>query len=110
MPRLSKYALEAMNIMIVGLAIVYFSQQFTQASSSQAQLFYWAIIILFTGNITLLKAMGFSSILQKFTLFAVINFAIYLTLFMVFSNNLVSIAGMGILRNILSSLILFRGP
>jgi hypothetical protein len=110
MPRLSKYALEAMNIMIVGLAIVYFSQQFTRASSSQAQLFYWAIIILFTGNITLLKAMGFSSILQKFTLFAVINFAIYLTLFMVFSNNLVSIAGMGILRNILSSLILFRGP
>jgi hypothetical protein len=110
MPPWTRYAIEWINCALVIITIGLYLSNIGQAVSQRHQWIYWIIIVLFITTALILKRIGFTSVMQKITLFAVINYAIYLTLYTIFDGSVGAIAGRGIVWNIISSIVLFYAP
>ena len=110
MPTLSKRLLEWYNVVLVLAAIIVYALEISGSSDIYVQLSYWIIIILFIVNVVFLKYIWYTSTIQKVAVYGVINFAIYLTLFILFPQEWGNIAGRWIVWNILSGLLLFWVP
>jgi len=110
MPTLSKRLLEWYNVVLVLAAIAVYALEISWSSDIYVQLSYWIIIGLFVLNVVFLKYIWYTSTIQKFAVYGVINFAIYLTLFILFPQEWWNIAGRWIVWNILSGLLLFWVP
>lgn len=110
MPLWTRYSIEAVNCALVATTIVLYLSNIAGTASQRHQIVYWSIIVLFVATALVLKRIGFTSIMQKVTLFAVINYAIYLTLYTLFDGAIGAIARWAIVRNILSSIFIFYGP
>lgn len=109
MPARVQRTIEWSNIIIVIGAILVYIQNFTPGAIYN-QYIYRAIIAVFIANSIILKYINISSFLQKCCLYIVINFAIYLTLYMIYQWDTNSIVGRAIVRNIASSIVLFYAP
>ena len=70
-------------------------------------LLYRAVIATFITNVLLLKKVGYNSVVQNLVVFLVINFAIYVSLFSYFNGDVGSVVSRGIIRNIMSSSMIF---
>jgi len=110
MPLWTRYGVEWINCGLVIMTIVLYLMGITASASDRHQLVYWLIIWLFIATALLLKGIWFTSVMQKVTLFAVINYAIYLTLYTVFDTAVGAIAWWAIVWNIMSSVMIFYGP
>ncbi len=110
MPLWTRYSIEWINCGLVVITIILYLSGITTSASQRHQLVYWLIIWLFITTALFLKRIWFTSVMQKVTLFAVINYAIYLTLYTVFDTAIGSIAGWAIVWNIMSSVMIFYGP
>lgn len=84
MPLWTKYGIEAINCALVVVTIILYLSNIANTTSQRHQVVYRAIVGLFVTTALMLKRIGFTSIMQKVTLFAVINYAIYLTLYTIF--------------------------
>ena len=110
MPLWTKYSIEWANCALVLITIVLYLSSISTAVTQRHQLVYWIIILVFISTALILKRIWFVSIMQKTTLFAVINYAIYLTLYTLFDWSLAAIAWWAIIWNIISSILIFYGP
>jgi len=110
MPKLSQYALEAMNILLIAWLSIFYVLSIDKGVSHLHQLLFWVTIALYTLNVVLLKKLQYTSVVQKLVVFSVINFAIYASLMMVFDKQFGQIAIWGIARNLLSTLMIFYTP
>lgn len=110
MPLWTKYVIEWANCWLVVTTIILYLSSISIATTQRHQIVYWVVIGLFISTALVLKRIGFVSIMQKVTLFAVINYAIYLTLYTVFGGSLAAIAWWAIIWNIISSILIFYGP
>lgn len=110
MPLWTRYGIEAINCALVVITIILYLSNIANTASQRHQVVYRSIIGLFVGTALILKRIGFTSIMQKVTLFAVINYAIYLTLYTIFDGAMGAITRWAIVRNILSSIVIFYGP
>lgn len=106
-PNFVKYSLEFANTFVV-LALIYL--YFKNALVLQwgiDHLFYWLIMVWFIVNVYLLKRINYTSTIQRLLTFLIINFAIYLSLFSAFDGDLWWIMFLAIMRNILSTVMVF---
>ncbi len=110
MPLWTKYGIEAINCALVVVTISLYLNNIANAVSQRHQIVYRAIIGLFVTTALMLKRIWFTSIMQKLTLFAVINYAIYLTLYTIFGGSMGAITRWAIVWNIISSILIFHGP
>jgi len=110
MPLWTRYGIEAINCALVVITIILYLSNIADTVSQRHQVVYRAIIGLFVTTALMLKRIGFTSIMQKVTLFAVINYAIYLTLYTIFNGSIGAIARWAIVWNIFSSILIFHGP
>jgi hypothetical protein len=110
MPLWTRYSIEAVNCGLVIITIGLYLDNISTTVLQWHQWVYWIIIGLFIATALMLKRIDFSSVMQKVTLFAVINYAIYLTLYTIFDGAIGAIAGWGIVWNIMSSILLFYAP
>ena len=74
---------------------------------SVEQIFYWIIMIWFIANVYALKKIDYTSIFQRLITFLVVNFAIYISLFSIFKWDIEQVAWRWILRNVLSTCMIF---
>ncbi len=103
-----KYFLEWANIFIILILIyLYFKNTLTLQWNIE-QIFYWLVMIWFVVNVFLLKRIHYTSVLQRLLTFLVINFAIYISLFSGFNNDIWSVVFLAIIRNILSTMMVFH--
>ena len=110
MPLWTKYGIEAINCALVIITIALYLSNIANTASQRHQIVYRSIIVLFVATALMLKRIGFTSIMQKVTLFAVINYAIYLTLYTIFGAAIWAITRWAIVWNIVSSIFIFYGP
>lgn len=110
MPMLSRRLLEWYNVVLVLAAIAIYALEISGSGDIYVQLSYWIIIGLFVLNVVFLKYIWYTSTIQKIAVYGVINFAIYLTLFILFPQEWGNIVGRWIVWNILSGLLLFWIP
>lgn len=105
-PGATKRILELFNIALIVILIITY---ITNISSflGVSHLFYRVVIVAFVANVLLLKRVGYNSIIQNLVVFLVINFAIYVSLFSYFNGNVGSVVSRGIIRNIISSSMIF---
>lgn len=106
MPMYVKYLLESGNMILLWRAIVSYVMYQSTLQWRQELLYRWTIIIFIINSI-LLKKIWYTSFLQRFAMFLVINFAIYLSLFSLFGWSIGALAGRAILRNIASTIMIF---
>jgi len=106
MPWRTKQVLELFNVILILILIVYY---ITHMGSFAAvnHLLYRAVIATFIANVFLLKKVGYNSVVQNLVVFLVINFAIYVSLFSYFSGDVGAVVSRGIIRNIVSSSMIF---
>jgi len=106
MPWRTKQVLELFNVILILILIVYY---ITHMGSFMAvnHLLYRAVIATFIANVFLLKKVGYNSVVQNLVVFLVINFAIYVSLFSYFSGDVGAVVSRGIIRNIVSSSMIF---
>ncbi len=109
MPLWTRYIIEAANCILVIITIWLYLQNIADTTSQWHQIVYWLIVWLFIATALVLKRIWYTSVMQKITLFAVINYAIYLTLYTVLGS-IGAIVWWGIVRNIASSILLFYAP
>lgn len=110
MPLWTRYGIEAINCALVIITIIIYLSNIANTASQWHQIVYRSIIGLFVTTALILKRIGFTSVMQKVTLFAVINYAIYLTLYTIFDGAIWAITRWAIVRNIMSSIFIFYGP
>lgn len=110
MPLWTRYGIEAINCALVIITIILYLSNIADTASQRHQIVYRAIIVLFVTTALVLKRIGFTSMMQKVTLFAVINYAIYLTLYTIFDGAIGAITRWAIVWNIVSSIFIFYGP
>ena len=108
MPQLVKYILEFANTLIIVVLIYLYFVNALSLKWSLEQLFYWVIMFGFILNVYLLKKIEYTSIVQRFFTYLVINFAIYISLFAGFAGDVWNIVIWWIVRNLASSAIIFR--
>ena len=98
--------MELFNVILILILIVYY---ITHMGSFMAvnHLLYRAVIATFIANVFLLKKVGYNSVVQNLVVFLVINFAIYVSLFSYFSGDVGAVVSRGIIRNIVSSSMIF---
>lgn len=107
-PKIIKYILEWFNVFIILLLIYLYFQNAISLQGSFQQIFYWLITLWFVSNVYLLKKIWYTSTIQRFVTFAVINFAIYISLFAALQSNIWRIVFFAIIRNIICGLIVFH--
>lgn len=110
MPILAKYSLEWLNIFLIVIMIMIYINNIWKAVPTIHERLYWIIIASFVGNVILLKRINYSSIIQRLIVFAVINFAIYVSLFSLCKGNLAQIVWSAVLRNIFCAILIFYIP
>lgn len=107
-PKIVKYCLEVANMIIVLILIyLYFKNTFLWILEIE-QFFYWFVIFGFVVNVFLLKRLNYTSAMQRFLTFLVINFAIYISLFALFKSNIWNIVFLWMLWNIFSAMMVFH--
>ena len=107
---LAKYALEWLNILLIAIMIVVYINNIWKVIPTMHERLYWIIIASFVSNVIFLKKINYSSIIQRLIVFAVINFAIYVSLFSVCDGNLTQIVWSAVLWNIFSAILIFYIP
>jgi len=107
-PKLVKYFLEWVNTLIILILIYLYFQNALTLQWSIEQIFYRLVMIGFIVNVFLLKRINYTSIFQRLLTFLVINFAIYISLFSAFKWDIGSIVFLWILRNIVSTMMVFH--
>ena len=107
MPQIVKYCLEWINTLIILLLIYLYFRNTISLQWSVEQLFYWVIMFWFIINVFSLKKIGYTSIFQRLITFLVINFAIYISLFSAFRWDIETVTLFAIVRNILSTSLVF---
>lgn len=110
MPILAKYALEWLNIILIMIMIIIYINNIWKVVPVMHERLYRVIIASFVGNVVLLKRINYSSIIQRLIVFAVINFAIYVSLFSLCEGNIAQIAWAALLWNIFSGILIFYIP
>jgi len=106
MPWRTKQVLELFNIILILILILtYITHMWDFAAVNH--LLYRAVIATFIANVFLLKKVGYNSVVQNLVVFLVINFAIYVSLFSYFSGDVGAVVSRGIIRNIVSSSMIF---
>jgi hypothetical protein len=94
--------------LIILILIYLYFQNALSLTWNIEQMFYRLVTAWFIANVYLLKRLNYTSILQRLLTFLVINFAIYISLFSAFSWDIGSIVFLGIIRNILSTMMVFH--
>lgn len=110
MPQRTRFTIQAANILIILSGIIMYINRVTQDSTQTQHWIFWGIIICFIATNIILKYMSIQSIIQKIALYMVVNFAIYVTLFILFGSEIGTIAARWVIRNIVSWLLIFYGP
>lgn len=110
MPAWTRMTIQAANIIIILAGILMYVNHVTHDTSQVQHRVFRGIIICFIITNIILKYMSIQSIVQKIALYMVINFAIYVTLFIIFGANIGTIAARGVVRNLISGLLIFYGP
>lgn len=107
MPAIIKYYMELLNTLIILLVIYLYFKRAISLQWSVEQIFYWIIMVWFIANVYALKKINYTSIFQRLITFLVVNFAIYISLFSIFKWDIEQVAWRWILRNILSTCMIF---
>lgn len=107
-PKFVKYFLEWVNTSIIIILIYLYFQNALTLQWNIEQISYWLVMIGFIVNVFLLKRINYTSIFQRLLTFMVINFAIYISLFSALKWDLGSIVFLWILRNIISTMMVFH--
>lgn len=107
-PLLVKYILEWFNILIISLLIYLYFQNALSLQGSIEQIFYRLVTAWFIINVFLLKKIKYTSVVQRFLTFVVINFAIYISLFSAFQSNISKIVFLSIIRNVFCAMSVFH--
>ncbi len=92
MPARTRMTLQAANIIIIMSGILMYINHVTQDTSQVQHWIFRGIIISFIATNIILKYMSIQSIVQKIALYLVVNFAIYVTLFILFGQDIGTIA------------------
>ncbi|MCX6823554.1 MAG: hypothetical protein NT085_00295 [candidate division SR1 bacterium] len=106
MPGWTKQVLELFNIILILILILTYIMHMGDFALVN-HLLYRAVIATFVVNVYFLKKVGYNSILQNLVVFLVINFAIYVSLFSYFNGDVGAVVSRGIIRNIVSSSMIF---
>ena len=106
MPSWTKQLLEIFNVILIAVLIIYYITHVGNFAVVN-HLLYRAVIATFITNVLLLKKVGYNSVVQNLVVFLVINFAIYVSLFSYFNGDVGSVVSRGIIRNIMSSSMIF---
>ncbi len=106
MPWRTKQVLELFNVILIAILIVYYITHVGNFAVIN-HLLYRAVIATFTANVLLLKKVWYNSIVQNLVVFLVVNFAIYVSLFSYFNGDVGSVVSRWIIRNIISSSMIF---
>lgn len=107
MPQIVKYCMEWINTFIILLLIYLYFKNTLSLKWWVEQIFYRVIMLWFIVNVYSLKKIDYTSIVQRLITFLVINFAIYISLFSAFKWDIETVALFGIVRNILSTSMVF---
>ncbi len=107
-PNFVKYWFEFANSLVILILIYLYFQNALSLAWSTEQIFYRLITVWFIVNVYLLKRINYTSTIQRLLTFLVINFAIYISLFSAFWWNIWTIVFLGIVRNILSTTMVFH--
>ena len=107
MPQIVKYCMEWINTFVILLLIYLYFKNTLSLNWSVEQIFYWVIMFGFIVNVYSLKKIDYTSIIQRLITFLVINFAIYISLFSAFKWDIELVALFGIVRNIVSTSMVF---
>ncbi len=107
-PKFVKYWLEFANTLIILILIYLYFKNALSIQWNIEQLFYWLVMVWFVINVYFLKRINYTSILQRLLTFLVINFAIYISLFSAFDGDIWSIVFLWIIRNIMSTMMVFH--
>lgn len=106
-PQVVKYCLEWINTFIILLLIYLYFKNTISLKWSVEQIFYWVIMLWFIVNVYSLKKINYTSVFQRLITFLVINFAIYISLFSAFKWDVETVVLFAIVRNILSTSLVF---
>lgn len=106
MPGWTKQILELFNIILIVILVVYYITHIGNFAAVNHAL-YRAVIATFIANVLLLKKVWYNSSIQNLVVFLVINFAIYVSLFSYFSGDVGAVVSRGIIRNLVSSSMIF---
>ena len=107
MPHIVKYCIEWINTFVILILIYLYFKNTLSLKWSVEQIFYWVIMLGFIVNVYSLKKINYTSVVQRLITFLVINFAIYISLFSAFKWDIETVALFGIVRNILSTSMVF---
>ena len=107
MPQIVKYCMEWINTFIILLLIYLYFKNTLSLKWSVEQVFYRVIMLWFIVNVYTLKKIDYTSIVQRLITFLVINFAIYISLFSALKWDVESVALFAIVRNLLSTGLVF---
>lgn len=110
MPKIAKYALEALNILLIVLLVIVYIRNIGIAFGWRHEWLYRIMMASFVINVMLLKRIWYTSIIQRLIVFAVINFAIYVSLFSLCDGNIWQIAWAALLWNIFCAILIFYAP
>ncbi len=110
MPRLIKYILEWLNIILIIVMISIYIYNIWKTVPTMHERLYWIIIASFVSNVILLKRINYTSTIQRLIVFAVINFAIYVSLFSIYDGNIAQITRSAVLWNIFCAISIFYLP
>ncbi|MCF7835292.1 hypothetical protein K9M48_04615 [Candidatus Gracilibacteria bacterium] len=109
-PTIAKYALEGLNIILIVLLVIVYIRNIGISMDTVHEWLYRIMIANFVFNVMLLKRIGYTSIIQRLIVFAVINFAIYVSLFSICDGNIAQIAWAALLWNIFCAILIFYAP
>lgn len=106
-PNFNKVWIELLNIFLLAIFILQYINSTSITEIYTKQIIYRITVCLVILNIILLKKIKYNSIIQNLILFIVVNFSIYFSLFSIFKENIWNIIIWWIIRNIVSSLLMF---
>lgn len=106
-PNFNKVWIELLNIFLLAIFILQYINSTSITEIYTKQVIYRITVCLVILNIILLKKIKYNSIIQNLILFIVVNFSIYFSLFSIFKENIWNIIIWWIIRNIVSSLLMF---
>ncbi len=105
-PSSIRTALSGLNIVII-LCIIYSFFTLGNSGSIAMQILYWCSIIVFFINFLLLKKIRFNYKLQRYSVFFIIHFGVYLGIALAAGYQTLTMALCGIGRSIISSWLIF---
>lgn len=107
MPQIIQFLLSVLNIVLIVSIIGVFFMNLENQRDILWQLLYWISILLFFVNFILLKSIDYYYNIQRFFVFFIINFSIYLTIISLFGSDYMTLALIGIAWNIFNSMLIF---